>query len=102
VRSPSGVKVSTLVTESLRKKYEVQTIQGVEYLNFHLPLKKNPEEGEYIVESFELRTKHSKTKPRNPHLPLDLDGLAVQKIKLLERGIKKTFTISDEKIIRHN
>jgi hypothetical protein len=102
VRSPSGMKMSALVTESFKKKYEIQNIQGVDYLNFHLPLKKNPEEGEYIVESFELRTKHSKTKPRNPSPPLDLDGLAVQKIKLLERGIKKTFTITDEKIIRHN
>jgi hypothetical protein len=103
VRSPSGVKVSALVSESSKKKkYEIVRINEIDYINFHLPLKKNPEEGEYIVESFELRTKHSSTRPQGLYLPLDLDGLAVQKIKLLERGIKKTFTISDEKIIRHN
>ena len=66
-------------------------------LKYTIPLKKNPEDGVYIVESFELSTKYPHPYPLI--LPLDQNGVSVRKIKLLERGIKRTFTISDDKII---
>lgn len=100
MRSPTGKQIYNITSESLKKEYTLTTIGGVEYVKFSVELKKNPEEGEYILESFEIKTSYDR--PLNPILPLDLNGISVIKIKLLERGIRRTFTISDDKIINLN
>lgn len=100
IRTPSGKRIIEITKETSKDYYTITKISGVDYLKFHIPLKKNPEEGEYILESLEIKTEYEML--QNPYLPLDLNKLAIRKIKLLERGIRKTFTISDDKIINLN
>ena len=101
VRSPTGARISRVISETnLKPDYVIQREGSQEFLVFNMELKKNPENGEYLVEGFELKTKYENEQPRNPRLPLDLNELSTQKIKLLERGIRKSFTIKDEKIQR--
>jgi hypothetical protein len=97
IRSPTGKQILHIVREtSPTKKFEMVNIDGVEFVKFLVALKKNPEDGEYMLEGFELKTDYDR--PRNPYLPLDHNGLSVNKIKLIERGIRKSFTITDDKI----
>jgi hypothetical protein len=101
VRSPTGVRISRIVSETQYKPdYQIVREGSQEFLVFNMELKKNPENGEYLVEGFELKAKYEKERPRNPTLPLDLNELSTQKIKLLERGIRKSFTIKDDRIQR--
>jgi hypothetical protein len=101
VRSPTGVRISRIVSESsYTPDYQIVREGSQDFLVFNMELKKNPENGEYLVEGFELKTKYEKERPRNPTLPLDLNELSTQKIKLLERGIRKSFTIKDDRIQR--
>jgi hypothetical protein len=100
ISSPSGKRILELTSERGKDKYTITKISGVDYLKFTIPLKKNPEEGEYILESFEIQTLYDS--PTKPFLPLDQNNIADKKIKLLERGIRKTFTISEDRIIRLN
>lgn len=95
-RSPTGKRILH-VLDAKRKKYEKSIIDGIEHIVFQVPLLKNPESGEYLVEGFKLETNYER--PRNPYLPLDQNGLSLVKIKLIERGIKKTFTVTSEKKI---
>ena len=100
VRSPTEKHIYNVLPESLSERYERIEVNGVHYLKFQVPLKKNPEDGVYILESFETSTEYER--PFNPSLPLDLNHISVKKIKLLERGIRRTFTITDDKIINLN
>lgn len=100
VRSPTGKGILGIVTERMQKDYEVIQLGEQKFIKFTIPLRKNPEDGVYILESFEVRTEYER--PFNPSLPLDQNKLTVKKIKLLERGIRRTFTISDDKIINLN
>ena len=100
VRSPTGKRIMHVLGESSKKKFEVISVAGTEFLKFNIPLKKNPEEGEYLIEGFELKTMFEKSV--TPRLPLDHNEASVQKIKLIERGIRKTFTITDDKIMNLN
>ena len=97
IRSPTGKQILHIVREnSPTKKFEIVNIDGVDFVKFLVALKKNPEDGEYMIEGFELKTDYER--PRNPYLPLDHNGLSVNKIKLIERGIRKSFTITNDKI----
>jgi hypothetical protein len=100
ITSPSGKRITELTSENSKKKFTLTKISGIDYVSFTIPLKKNPEEGEYILESFEIQTLYDR--PSRPFLPLDQNNIADKKIKLLERGIRKTFTISEDRIIRLN
>lgn len=101
VRSPTGKNVLSIATENDSKAgHRIEVVGGVHYLTYTIPLKKNPEDGVYIIESFELKTEFER--PFNPGLPLDHNDVAVRKIKLLERGIKRTFTITDDKVTNLN
>jgi hypothetical protein len=97
IRSPTGKQILYIEREnSPTKKFDIVNIDGVELVKFLVALKKNPEDGEYMLEGFELKTDYDR--PRNPYLPLDHNDLSVNKIKLIERGIRKSFTITDDKI----
>ena len=41
-------------------------------------------------------------RPSKPYLPIDQNGISSVKIKLLERGIKKSFMVTSEKVILVN
>lgn len=100
IRTPSGARINKIVEEqSPIKDFSTIVENGQEYIRYLVPLKKNPEDGEYLVEGFELKTKYPYH--GRPSLPLDQGGLGVAKIKLLERGIRKTFTVRDQKIDLH-
>lgn len=101
VRSPTGKSISSIASEEDRNAgHKIEKIDGAYYLTYTIPLKKNPEDGVYIIESFELKTEYER--PSNPYLPLDQNGVAVRKIKLIERGIRRTFTITDDKVTNLN
>ena len=100
VRSPTGKSIQSIASEGLAADYKIEVVNGVHMLKYTIPLKKNPEDGVYIVDSFKMSTKYLYPYPLI--LPLDQNGVSVRKIKLLERGIKRTFTISDDKIISLN
>lgn len=101
VRSPTGKQILSIATEGDTKAgHRLEKINGVYHLTYTIPLKKNPEDGVYILESFELKTEYER--PFNPTLPLDHGEVAIRKIKLIERGIKRTFTITDDKVTNLN
>jgi hypothetical protein len=57
VRSPTGARISRVVSETKWKPdYEILREGSQEFLVFRMELKKNPENGEYLVEGFELKT----------------------------------------------
>lgn len=101
VRSPTGKSIYGSAYESEYKKafpeYEISKANGQYLLKYMIPLKKNPEDGVYIIESFSTETKFPQ--PRHLRLPLDLGDATEKRIKLIERGIRRTFTIGDDKVI---
>jgi hypothetical protein len=97
IRSPTGKQILHIVREnSQAKKFEIVNIDGFDLVKLLVALKKNPEDGEYMLEGFELTTDYDR--PRNPYLPLDYNCLSVNKIKLIERGIRKSFTMTVDKM----
>ena len=91
-RAPSGKSISFYATESslARRGGRLYTEVGLEWLEVPLELLPHPEKGVYLFESFKVETKvkYDRSFPNN----LDQTDF-IRRIKLLERGIRKEFTI---------
>jgi Putative zinc-binding metallo-peptidase len=98
IRTPTGKSILDIVNENGVNKGYVLDEGGTKYLRFIVPLKKNPEDGIYMIESFRIKTEY----PRHKNLPLDQNRLSEKTIKLIERGIKRTFTIKDDRFTELN
>lgn len=92
VRSPTGKSIQSIASEGLAADYKIEVVNGVHMLKYTIPLKKNPEDGVYIVDSFEMSTKYLYPYPLI--LPLDQNGVSVRKIKLLERESKERLRLA--------
>jgi hypothetical protein len=99
IRSPKGKQILKITNEDSKISNGTVLMENeMKFIRFKVPLQKNPEDGEYMLESFEVKTQYA----RRPNLPLDQNNLAVKKIKLIERGIKRSFTITNEKLTKFN
>jgi hypothetical protein len=98
IRSPNGKSILDIVSQDGVRTGKIREDNGMKYLTFKVPLKKNPEDGVYMIESFQVKTQY----PRHRKLPLDQNRLSEKKIKLIERGIKRSFTITDDKFTELN
>jgi hypothetical protein len=93
IRAPSGKRLLHIANKNN------SSIDG-ENLVFNFPLYANQEKGTYLIESFEVTTKFER--PKNIPLLMDHGKPAVVKIKLIERGIHKSFTIKEDRTIQLN
>lgn len=99
IRSPTGKQILKIVKEDSKiNNAEIFVKNEIKFIRFKVPLKKNPEDGEYMIESFEIKTDYA----RYYKLPLDQNRLSIKKIKLIERGIRRSFTITNEKFTNLN
>ena len=99
IRSPKGKQIFKISNEDSKISNATVFMENeMKFIRFKVPLKKNPEDGEYMIQSFEIKTQYA----RRLNLPLDQNNLAVKKIKLIERGIKRSFTITNEKFSKIN
>ncbi len=92
VRAPSGKLIHFYISEYLFKSNGAKILNhgGQDWLDVPLDLLPHPEKGEYLFESIEVETKvlYDRAQPSN----LDQTDF-IRRIKLLERGIRKEFTI---------
>lgn len=68
--------------------------KGNKFIKVIIPLKKFPESGEYILESIKIKTKPKRVRVKG--LKLDHANGFTKRYKLLERGIRKTFKITND------
>lgn len=90
IMSPSGKRLLHIAT-----KDDSKIVAGKIIFNF--PLYINQEQGEYIIDSFDIKTKFKR--PDSISLLMDQATAANIKIKLSERGIRKTFRIKDDRSV---
>ncbi|MBY0555390.1 hypothetical protein K2P97_12730 [bacterium] len=90
IMNPSGKRILHIATKNNSK-----IVAGNIVFNF--PLFINQEQGEYIIESFEVKTEFKR--PQSIAILMDLGHAANIKIKLKERGIRKTFRIKDDRSV---
>jgi hypothetical protein len=102
-RDPKGKQIYVYSSDSSRKRSEYEDSvdsNGNPVIKIVVPLKKFPVSGEYIFESIKVETK---LRPRyNALEPIDLGKGLIKRYKLIERGIRKTFSISDDNKLRLN
>lgn len=99
ISSPTGQRISGHMFSKFKGgEYRVTEENGQKILHFRVPLKMNPEDGVYILESLKVETIY-RTGAGYRYLPFDNNNISYKNIKLLERGIRKTITIHDGKMV---
>lgn len=94
-RDPKGKRIHHSYGEDWRGSGEAIEKDGKFIYKFKIPLKKYPEKGYYILESVKTQTKFER--PRLPRdISIDTGGGFIHRKKVIERGIRRKFKITEE------
>ena len=96
-RDPKGKQIYSYTSESSRSRSQLEDIvdsNGDKVIRVIIPLKKFPVSGDYIFESIKVETKIKNKYSKKE--PMDLGKGLIKRYKLIERGIRKTFSVSDD------